>query len=101
MAGMRLFLLAQSLLWSLVFADASNKNPNGDGCVDPKGFLQCYKDNEDQLTNCLDDAKKCPTDEYSACVLGCGNAQLAANIGCWLTSCWNEVWLPPSFAFPV
>ncbi|KAJ5288999.1 hypothetical protein N7478_002029 [Penicillium angulare] len=90
---MKLFLLGQSLLWSLVAADASNLNSKGDGCVDPSGYLKCYEDNINTLATCMDDAKKtCLDDEYSICVLACGNVQLAANIGCWLTSCWNEVY---------
>ena len=91
-----IFVLGQSLFWSLAAADASNLNPKGDGCVDPSGYLQCYEDNVNQLTTCMNDAKKtCDDYEYSTCVLACGNAQLAANIGCWLTSCWNEVQIKP------
>lgn len=92
MAVIKLFVLAQSLMWSLASADASNLNPNGDGCVDPSGYLQCYENNVNTLTTCMTDAKNdCEGDVYTTCVLACGNAQLAANIGCWLTSCWNEV----------
>ncbi|KAJ5909995.1 hypothetical protein N7504_004638 [Penicillium tannophilum] len=93
MAVIKLFVLAQSLMWSLASADASNLNPNGDGCVDPSGYLQCYENNVNTLTTCMTDAKNdCEGDVYTTCVLACGNAQLAANIGCWLTSCWNEVY---------
>lgn len=92
MAVIKLFVLAQSLVWSLASADVSNLNPNGDGCVDPSGYLQCYENNVNTLTTCMTDAKNdCEGDVYTTCVLACGNAQLAANIGCWLTSCWNEV----------
>jgi hypothetical protein len=94
MGFVRTFVLAQGLLWSLAYADASNLNPNGQGCVDPSGYLQCYQQNADQLTTCLDEAEKTCTGSTEAlqnCELACGDVQLAANIGCWLTSCWNEV----------
>ncbi|KAJ5888223.1 hypothetical protein N7495_008264 [Penicillium taxi] len=92
MAIMKSIVLAQALLWSLASADASNLNPKGQGCVDPSGYLQCYEDNVNSLTTCLTKAKEdCDGDSYSTCVLACGNVQLAANIGCWLTSCWNQV----------
>ncbi|KAJ5639604.1 uncharacterized protein N7484_007466 [Penicillium longicatenatum] len=92
MAGVISLFLAKSLLWSLASADASNPNPDGEGCVDPSGYLQCYESNVNTLTACMTYAKDtCEEDVYTTCVLACGNAQLAANIGCWLTSCWNEV----------
>lgn len=92
MAIMRSIVLAQSLLWSLAVADASNLNPKGEGCVDPSGYLKCYENNVKTFDTCMTDAKNnCDVDVYSTCVLACGDAQLAANIGCWLTSCWNEV----------
>jgi hypothetical protein len=87
--------LAQALFLSLAYADASNLNPNGKGCVDPSGYLQCYEKNVNQLTQCMIDAKKtCSGDSLPECELACGNVQLAANIGCWLTSCWNQVYPP-------
>lgn len=93
-------ILAQGLLlWSLASADASNLNPNGDGCVDPSGYLKCYSDNTDNLSTCMADAQKnCDGDSLTLCEEACGNVQLAANIGCWLTSCWNEVHQPTRFS---
>lgn len=87
------FILAQGLLWSLAYADATNLNPTGQGCVDPNGYLQCYSDNADKLTSCMDNAQKtCTGDTLTECQLACGDTQMAANIGCWLTSCWNQVY---------
>jgi hypothetical protein len=84
--------LAQCLLSSLTYASASNLNPHGQGCVDPSGYLQCYQQNENDFTSCMEDAKRyCLGDALTDCELACGNVLLAANIGCWLTSCWNQV----------
>lgn len=92
MVVVKLIVLSQALFCALASADATNLNPKGEGCVDPSGYLQCYEDNVNTLNKCMTDAKNsCDSYEYSTCVLACGNAQLAANIGCWLTSCWNEV----------
>jgi hypothetical protein len=92
MGVVRTFILAQCLLWSLAYGDASNLNPNGQGCVDPSGYLQCYQNNADQLTSCMEEVQQtCTGDTLAECELACGNVQLAANIGCWLTSCWNQV----------
>lgn len=85
-------ILAQGFLWSLAYGDASNLNPNGEGCVDPSGYLQCYQNNVDQLDSCMATINQtCSTDTLKECELACGYRQLAANIGCWLTSCWNQV----------
>ncbi|CRL25362.1 unnamed protein product [Penicillium camemberti] len=93
MGFVRLSVLAQALLLSLANADASNLNPKGNGCVNPSGYLQCYQKNIDQLSDCMTNAKKtCDGDSLQECELACGNVQLAANIGCWLTDCWNEVY---------
>ncbi|KAJ5623055.1 hypothetical protein N7490_011660 [Penicillium lividum] len=58
MGFLRSFVLAQAGILSLANADASNLNPNGDGCVDPSAYLQCYQNNVDQLSICMTDAKK-------------------------------------------
>lgn len=98
MGAVRLLVLAQALLLSLANADASNLNPKGNGCVNPSGYLQCYQKNIDQLSVCMTNAKKtCDGDSLQECELACGNVQLAANIGCWLTDCWNQVCQDPLF----
>jgi len=83
---------ALSLLISFVTADARNWNPNGDGCVDSKGFLSCYQEAVDNAVGCVGTCNTTTTsDTYDDCLLGCGGYQLAANVGCWIESCWNEV----------
>ena len=77
----------------LVQASTLNLDPTGQGCVDPKGFLDCYQAQEDQAVTCVATAKKTCTSsdqELGECVVGCAGAQLAGNIGCWLQSCWNQ-----------
>lgn len=70
----------------------TNYNPDGTGCVDPQGFVDCYSAQADQLTSCTETAKNtCSADEYQTCLLGCSGAQLAGNVGCWVQSCWNQV----------
>lgn len=87
----RIQLLSPSLFVSLVSAFADNLNPKGTGCVDPSGYLQCYQDNIDAATKCVEDAKATCGASVNTCLVACGNVQLAANLGCWLTSCWNQV----------
>ncbi|KAJ7904031.1 hypothetical protein B0H13DRAFT_1717272 [Mycena leptocephala] len=67
--------------------------PSGIGCVDPQGLVDCYSNNVDQATSCLDTANNsCSADLRNTCALGCANGQLAANVGCWLQHCWNQVY---------
>jgi hypothetical protein len=66
--------------------------PSGIGCVDPQGLVDCYSNNVDQATSCLGTANNsCSADLRNTCALGCANGQLAANVGCWLQHCWNQV----------
>ncbi|KAJ7486264.1 hypothetical protein B0H11DRAFT_1625240, partial [Mycena galericulata] len=67
--------------------------PSGIGCVDPQGLVDCYSSNVDQATSCAATAKNsCSPDEQNTCAVGCANFQLAANVGCWLQHCWNQVY---------
>jgi hypothetical protein len=86
-----------AILCSHVIADTRNWNPQGDGCVDPKGFLSCYQDNSDTAVGCVqlcNQTATVDTGNYDNCVLGCNGQWLASNIGCWVQSCWNEVFSP-------
>ena len=76
-----------------VLADTRNWNPQGDGCVDPKGFLSCYQKNIDAAVGCTKvcNSTATPPSLYSNCIQGCDGFWLASNIGCWIQSCWNEV----------
>jgi hypothetical protein len=77
-----------------VIADPRNFNPSGEGCVDQSGFLSCYKSQAvaavDCENFCVTSTKK-GSEEAESCSRGCGGHWLAANIGCWIQSCWNEV----------
>ncbi|KAJ7111102.1 hypothetical protein C8R44DRAFT_633577 [Mycena epipterygia] len=67
--------------------------PSGIGCVDPQGLLDCYSSNVDQATSCAVTANNsCSGDDLNTCDVGCANFQLAANVGCWLQHCWNQVY---------
>ncbi|KAJ7635810.1 hypothetical protein DFH06DRAFT_1100396 [Mycena polygramma] len=67
--------------------------PSGVGCVDPQGLVDCYSSNVDQATSCVASAKNtCSGDNLDVCEVGCANYQLAANVGCWLQHCWNQVY---------
>lgn len=89
-----IFIVQLLALCSHVTADARNYNPTGEGCVDPDGFLSCYKSNEDQAVSCLSFCDTTPGTIHNNCILGCSNAQLASNIGCWIQGCWNQVGFP-------
>jgi hypothetical protein len=52
----------------------TNWNPNGDGCVDTKGFLSCYDAQASQGTTCLDNCantNKQGTTAYQNCANEC------------------------------
>lgn len=90
-----------SLVLSQTGQFAANLNPQGLGCADPKGYLSCYEQNAQDAAQCADRAPStCPPDKDSqdACLASCGYRQLAANLACWLTSCWNmvriQMWCP-------
>lgn len=102
-SGLLLALLASS---SVVLGASTNFttnwNPNGDGCVDTKGFLSCYDTQASQGTTCVDNCantNKEGTTAYQDCVNGCTGLWLASNVGCWLQSCWNQVSLLDQFGF--
>jgi hypothetical protein len=92
----RIALLAVLLgLISIVYGDAHNFNPTGQGFIDPKGFVDCYQAQVVQVTACVEVVNKtCRGDQktYKNCLQGCYSAQLAGNIGCWVQSCWNQVY---------
>lgn len=75
-----------------------NLNPTGQGCVDPTGFLECFKTQSDQAKTCLTNAENTCVgphdDNIDSCAAGCTEHLLAANIGCWLQSCWNQASQP-------
>jgi hypothetical protein len=91
MAFISQLLLVLALTYSTVLGASSsfttNWNPNGDGCVDTKGFLSCYQTEATKGTNCLN---SCASNDQN-CVDGCTGFWLASNVGCWLQSCWNQV----------
>jgi hypothetical protein len=72
-----------------------NLNPSGAGCVDPAGYLQCYEANTAAYVTCVNNIPNIcgsSTAEKAQCLLTCGKVQAASNIGCWLQSCWNQVY---------
>ncbi|PMD31554.1 hypothetical protein L207DRAFT_591505 [Hyaloscypha variabilis F] len=90
-----LALIASSTVLGAATNLTTNWNPNGDGCVDTKGFLSCYDTQASTGVNCLDN---CANDNqegstaYKTCVSGCTGHWLASNVGCWLETCWNQVY---------
>jgi hypothetical protein len=69
-----------------------NGNPTGAGCVDPDGLLNCYSSNVDTYNSCVNGTPDtCAQDGLDPCFEDCANFQLAANIACWIGSCWNQV----------
>ncbi|KAH8589623.1 hypothetical protein B0O99DRAFT_692358 [Bisporella sp. PMI_857] len=82
-------------LVSTVAADARNWNPTGAGCVDTDGFLSCYETQANNAVSCLkvcNSTTEAATQINQNCILGCNGAWLAGNIGCWIQSCWNQVY---------
>ncbi|KAF8847563.1 hypothetical protein BDZ45DRAFT_320904 [Acephala macrosclerotiorum] len=78
-----------------VVCDTRNWNPTGQGCVDPKGFLSCYDNQSSNAVSCTafcDSNTVKGTKAYTDCILGCNGAWLASNVGCWIQSCWNQVY---------
>lgn len=75
----------------LASAVADDSTPDSTGCVDPSGFEQCYKANSDALTTCVNTVSDRCSGATDECLAACGNVQNAANIGCWVQSCWNHV----------
>ncbi|RDW87748.1 hypothetical protein BP5796_03442 [Coleophoma crateriformis] len=80
---------------SMVLAGVQNYNPTGQGCLDPDGFLSCYAKQVDLVTSC---ATGCTASNVAGsqalktCLTGCNGAQLAGNLGCWVQSCWNQLY---------
>jgi len=68
-----------------------NTSPTGEGCVDPKGFTDCFATSANNLVSCGEFCKTQNTLNYNDCILGCGKTQLSRNLGCWIQSCWNQV----------
>ena len=72
-----------------------NLNPDGIGCVDPKGFVSCYAAvSGTASSNCPNDCEKDyqqGTNPYKQCLTACNDNWYAGNIGCWIQSCWNQV----------
>jgi hypothetical protein len=84
--------------FSYVIADFRNFNPTGEGCVDQSGFVSCYKAQAAAAVDCENFCTTSTTkgsDEAESCSQGCSGHWLAGNVGCWIQSCWNEV-----FTFP-
>ncbi|KAE8441186.1 hypothetical protein EG329_005786 [Mollisiaceae sp. DMI_Dod_QoI] len=80
---------------SSVICDTRNWNPTGEGCVDTKGFLSCYDTQSSNADSCVqfcDSNFVKGTGAYTDCILGCNGAWLASNVGCWIQSCWNQVY---------
>ncbi|CZR69644.1 uncharacterized protein PAC_19544 [Phialocephala subalpina] len=78
-----------------VICDTRNWNPTGQGCVDPNGFLSCYATQSSNAVSCVgfcDSNTVKGTGAYTDCILGCNGAWLASNVGCWIQSCWNQVY---------
>ncbi|KAH8748570.1 hypothetical protein F5882DRAFT_470916 [Hyaloscypha sp. PMI_1271] len=73
----------------------TNWNPTGEGCVDTVGFLSCYADQGITANSCADAcsvSNKKGSAPYNTCVTACDQLWYAGNIGCWLQSCWNQVY---------
>ncbi|EHK96922.1 hypothetical protein M7I_7322 [Glarea lozoyensis 74030] len=80
--------------FSTVVADSRNFNPTGAGCVDQSGFLSCYQTQASAAVDCENfcvTSTKKGSSAAESCSKGCGGKWLAANIGCWIQSCWNEL----------
>ena len=81
------------------FADTTNYNPTGEGCVDPKGFLTCYQTQINKASSCsglCNSTDAAGTSALKQCELGCDGQWHAGNIACWIQSCWNQVSGHPS-----
>lgn len=74
-------------------------SPNGDGCVDPKGFQQCYQEAAATAVEC-GGPSYCENDQlrgarsYTECLATCKSIQSENNLLCWVQSCWNKVCIP-------
>ncbi|KAE9375265.1 hypothetical protein N431DRAFT_369506 [Stipitochalara longipes BDJ] len=73
----------------------TNWNPSGEGCVDPTGFVSCYATQSSSALSCTNTCasnNKKGSSEYNICVNECKELWLATNVGCWIQSCWNQVY---------
>jgi hypothetical protein len=73
----------------------TNWNPSGEGCVDPAGFVSCYATQSSSSLSCMTacaNSNKKGTSQYNICVNECKELWLANNVGCWIQSCWNQVY---------
>lgn len=74
--------------------DFDTNSPSGEGCVDTTGFLECFKAQESSFIDCgtfCNTAESLQNRNYNDCIVGCGETRAAANIGCWIQSCWSQV----------
>lgn len=73
----------------------ANWNPTGDGCVDASGFLSCYTSQGSKAATCKAACAASDTkgsSAYNTCANLCEVAWLGDNLGCWIQSCWNQVY---------
>ena len=73
----------------------TNWNPSGEGCVDPTGFVSCYASQSSAASACTNTCASSNTkgsSQYNICTNQCRELWLADNVGCWIQSCWNQVY---------
>jgi hypothetical protein len=90
----RLPLVIATLMLSaqICHAVAIDQNTNVDDCVDPKGYSDCFRTQGDLFSQCVDECNTNDNEEgKELCIEECQINQLAANVGCYLQSCWNKV----------
>ena len=84
-----------ALFATLVYSQAKDLNPEGVGCVDPSGYTSCYATSASKFTGCgeacMNQYSQGSTD-FEDCINGCSATNWATNIGCWLQTCWNQVY---------
>jgi len=84
-----------ALFATLVYSQAKDLNPEGVGCVDPSGYTSCYATSASKFTSC---GEACinlyaqGSTDFDDCISGCSATNWATNIGCWLQTCWNQVY---------
>ncbi|KAE9366568.1 hypothetical protein N431DRAFT_515018 [Stipitochalara longipes BDJ] len=88
-------IVSSSMVLGAATNFTTNWNPNGDGCGGTKGFLSCYGTQASKgvtyLDNCANNNKE-GTTAYQSCTNEYTGLWLASNVGCWLESCWNQVY---------
>jgi len=93
------FSVFNFITFPVAFADTTNYNSTGQGCVDPKRFLACYQtqiNKASSYSGLCNSTDATGTAALKQCELGCDGLWHAGNIACWIQSCWNQVSGHPS-----